>query len=172
MFVFPIQSVGNSYVDDIVFEIAGAILPDFRSQLNSLFEEVGPQFEPIEFVAEDREIGKWFCTIEMGNGPIALELEITSSNKIILSINEFNKIELLEISREQGLVIASISGIESIDDMNLDDYYMSLRLQFSEEEGNGVLFINSKEDLPSGLPYWVHLTKSEVAILTGKIWLF
>lgn len=152
-------SVGNSTMDDIAFKIAGALIKNFTSQLEKTMKLVEHAFEPIEYIATPQEIGTWQGSIYLDSDTIPITISISKDEIFKVRISDGAGIRIEEIYREQGLVSANLKGINSIGNKILSNYYMTFRLQFSDQKGNGVLFLNSKEDLPSGLPYWVFLTK-------------
>lgn len=70
------KTVGNEVTDDIAFNIADLLLPDYKRELNELFERVGPLFSEAPFSPDKAANGNWLGSVISNDKRTDLRLEI------------------------------------------------------------------------------------------------
>jgi len=123
------RSVGNDVSDDIAFRIAGALLPGYKKDLDSLFERVGPQFASSDFSADKSLEGRWTGAVSINGQRVPFEINFNGSSATV-------KIDTLPpatatLRLEQGVISlkADMTGIGKLLRSSTDGVTVSFRLE-------------------------------------------
>ncbi|MBK9152713.1 MAG: beta-lactamase family protein [Chloracidobacterium sp.] len=99
------KSVGNDVSDDIAFRIAGALLPGYKKDLDSLFERVGPSFASSELDADSSLEGPWAGYVANAERRIPIELNFNGKT-VTIKVDTFEPVTATPM-REQGVITFS-----------------------------------------------------------------
>ncbi len=153
------NSVGNSFTDEIAYEIANAFIPDFNNGIKELFQRVESDFAPKEYNNTQHEMGTWHGNMMVQGDKIPLTIKI---NDDVISViqNGKEEIQLTNVSRQyNGLVRGTLESVFQIGKKSIEGHTATLTFDIGKETILGGLMLISNESQPDGLPYFLELNK-------------
>jgi CubicO group peptidase (beta-lactamase class C family) len=151
------KTVGNEYTDEIAFEIADSLLPDYKKNLGELVERIGPLFSERAFLGDEKLNGVWRGSLLINDQPNQLELSINDA-KAAMTFNE-KKIELANFITEGGQFRARIK----IEMPQFQGSVQTADITFmnSGDRIDGILSFDVRRQRPNFLmPYYFQLERS------------
>ena len=150
------KTVGNDLTDDIAFRIAGALLPNYKNHLDTLFEKVGPLFSDSDITKNDGLDGRWRGTVNVGDQRKQLELSVEDTRGSVRV--DGLSYETKKLTVGQGLIRAEC-------ELELPEFKgkrqrAELLLRKDGDKLEGILSLDVRSRRPEFLvPYYVSLKR-------------
>jgi len=142
------MTVGNSYTDQIGFDIAEALIPNYKENINKIFAEVGPSFEPFKFKAAESIVGQWRGYVVVDERSIPIRLNFSKDGKIDVSIDGEKEKPMRNPMTETGLIIGDFDSKLSSKRLEDRDYSLSLSMRHNGNRLYGIIHANIKDKRP------------------------
>ena len=155
-------TVGNDFTDSLAFEIAGILLDGYSESLQSLFEEVGPLFAEIPFVADESYVGDWEGNIKTKQGDFPIRITFKSGARISVSMEDQTEKFVEKPYLENGLLNGSFDGTISTKETLRKPHKISFTLMRERNKLFGVATAQStSKQTKFYLPYYIELTRNQ-----------
>ena len=152
-------TIGNGFTDGVAFNVAGALLEDYRESFGNLVKKIEPFFASRTFTPDESFIGEWLGEIKTreGNFPVRM---IFKSDEIVVSINGQKEEIIKKALLENGLLNFQFKGVIPAAEAMKAPHQISLKLMRTGDKLVGIATARSDVEKPKFfLPFYIELNK-------------
>ena len=153
-------SRGNGVTDQIVFDIAGALIPHFSERLRELMAEVEAREAGQPYQPTPQFTGRWEGEIKTYESSIPVTLTFDQNGKVYVQLAGQLEALLNDVIFSEGALKGRFCGNITTAEAARRGHQIELELRREDTELYGVARATSTEKRPGfGLPSFIHLKK-------------
>ena len=153
-------SKGEGLTDQIAFEIANILKPDFSEKFSKLAAEAEKKEAALDYKPTPQFIGVWEGKIKTYAGEVPVTLNFDPNGKVYVKIKGQMEALLNNVRLENGMLKARLAGSIPTEDAANSCHRIDLEMFIENNEMYGIAKAFSTDSKPRfGLPSYIELKK-------------